>query len=124
MAKVFTWNDITKDIKISCVANDVEEARNKIISKVRQIDDILANIEPLNEKRRELVKEFHSTPESITKELVRVKIVHLDEQILTLRNEIKANISIGYTSDMSLGELINTEPVVKEFYPVTIRHYE
>ena len=134
MAKVFTWKILNKSADISCVANDIEEARCKILETIHHIVNTSDTIEAINEMRREFIKEFHSTLDDsvVSKELLRNnlrnKIVHLDEQIINLRNGIKANISIGvkplsyFTDDLSM--VISTEPIVTEFFPVTLRRDE
>jgi hypothetical protein len=133
MANLFTWKIFTKGAEISCVAKDIDEARSKIMDTIRQMSDISSTIDSLSETRRELIKDFHSNLDDsvLSKELLRIKIVNLDEQILNLRNGIKANLSIGlkplsyFTNDVSLIQVLsNTEPTVTEFYPVTIKRDE
>jgi hypothetical protein len=133
MANLFTWKIFTQGAEISCVAKDIDEARSKIMDTIRQMSDISSTIDSLSETRRELIKDFHSNLDDsvLSKELLRIKIVNLDEQILNLRNGIKANLSIGlkplsyFTNDVSLIQVLsNTEPTVTEFYPVTIKRDE
>jgi chromosome segregation ATPase len=128
-AKLFTWKILNKGSDISCVANNIEDARYKIIDAIHQMSDVSNTIESINEERRELIKEFHSTPEQ--KEIMRLKIVELDEKIINVRNGIKVNISIGlkplsyFTNELSLVQLVNNEePIVKEFYSVTLKRDE
>jgi hypothetical protein len=133
MANLFTWKIFAKGSEISCVAKDIDDARCKIMDTIRQMKDISNTIDSLTETRRELIKDFHSNLDDsvLSKELLRIKIVNLDEQILNLRNGIKANLLIGlkplsyFTNDVSLVQLLsNTEPIVTEFYPVTIKRDE
>jgi hypothetical protein len=133
MAKLFTWKILNKGADISCVANDIEEARCKILETIHHIVNTSDTIEAINEMRRELIKEFHSTSDDsvVSKELLRNKIVDLDEQIINLRNGIKANISIGlkplsyFTCESSFIQMVSiTEPTVTEFFPVTLRRDE
>ena len=133
MAKVFTWKILNKGADISCVANDIEEARCKILETIHHIVTTSDTIESINEIRRELIKEFHSASDDsvLSKELLRNKIVHLDEEIINLRNRIKANISIGlkplsyFTCESSLIQMVSiTEPTVTEFFPVTLKRDE
>ena len=144
MPFVFTWSIPNKQIEISCIAEDHDEARRKAIDVIKELEDISYEVKFLSEQRKKLIIQLHSAAEDssasvstfspLTKDEIRRKIVSLNGKIEGIRSQIKANMYLGmtcltdlkYTPDkddeMSLVHvIIKTEPTMSEFHPVTLK---
>ena len=144
MPFVFTWTIPNKQIEFSCVAEDIGEAQRKSINVIKKMEDISYETAYLTEKRTEMIKEIHSAPDDEeekstfsppSKNILRKIIFEITKEIESLRSRIDANIYIGVTSltdfkytpngndsEMSLVQIIiQTEPTINEFHPITIK---
>ncbi len=141
MLFVYTWTIPNKQTEVSCIANDIDEARRKAIQIVKELEEVSNYSENLLKKRAELYKEMVSAPESEDEEKTSTfsqrskKAIH--HHIMDINHQIEhftektlhANLDLGWTSfntfitdDLNLPNvIIKTEPKVATFYPVTIK---
>jgi len=145
MSYVFSWSIPNKQIEISCIADDYDDARRKAIEIIQQLETISHEVMFLSNQRKKLIMQLHSTVEDRgaavstfsppTKEEIRKKIASLNLEIDSIRSRVDANIFLGITSltefkytpdgdnkEMSLVHLVlKTEPTVNPFHPVSFK---
>jgi hypothetical protein len=145
MPSIFSWNVPNKQLEISCVADDYDDARRKAIEIIQKLEHTSHEVKFLSDQRKKLIVQLHSAAEDRgaavstfsppTKEEIRQKIVSLNLEIDSIRSRVDANIYLGMTSlidlkytpdgddkEMSLVHVVlKTEPTVNPFYPITIK---
>lgn len=145
MPSIFSWTLPNKQLEISCVADDYDDARRKAIEIIQKLEHTSHEIKYLSDQREKLIIQLHSAAEDHgtavstfsppTKEEIRRKIVSLNLEIETIRSRVDANIYVGMTSltylkytpdgddkEMSLVHVVlKTEPTVNPFHPITIK---
>jgi len=125
MSNVYTWMftpyRYTKQREFSCIADTLEEARNKAFAFIEEMNRTQDMIDQIWRQIRENLTRVHLCEEETednTKELV------LKKQKLIL--ELPAMISMGNLPDVSsftksnLAEIILTSPTAKRFYPISV----
>jgi hypothetical protein len=142
MPFVYTWIIPNKQVELSCVAENIDEARQKALYIIHDIEGISNITKDLHEKRSKIFKELHSAPDEEeksacsppSKHFLRNRICEITKEIESLRCHVDANIYIGMTSltdlkytpggdeEMSLVYIIiKTEPTITNFHPITIK---
>jgi len=144
MPFVFSWAIPNKQIEISCVADDYDDARRKAIDIIQELETISHEVKFLSDQRKQFIVQLHSAVEiptaavstfsPLTKDELRRKIAAMNIQIDSIRSRVHANMYLGMTSltdfkytpggddEMSLVHIIiKTEPTINDFHPVTIK---
>jgi hypothetical protein len=122
---MYSWTFIpyryNKERVFCCIADTLEEARNKAFAFIEEMNRIQDMIDQIWRQIRENVTRVHlceNQTEDNTKELV------LQKEKLIL--ELPAMISMGNLPDLSsftksnLAEIILTSPSAKLFYPISL----
>ena len=145
MPSIFSWTLPNKQLEISCVADDYDDARRKAIEIIQKLEHTSHEVKYLSDQRKQLIVQLHSAAEDRgtavstfsppTKDEIRRKIASLTLEIDSIRSRVDANIYLGMTSltdlkytpdgddkEMSLIHVVlKTEPTVNPFHPITIK---
>lgn len=140
MSLLYTWTISNKQVELTCVANDMDEARRKALDVVKELEGVAQFSDGLIKKRNELVKQIPSAPDNEdeekstfsppSKKILHYRITNINQEIENFCDKnLHANLHLGWTplntfanTDSQLAQIIiKTEPKVTQFYPVTIK---